>query len=138
MAAMLRGVTVETIVRILALSVVLAGAETLHGIFRMVVVAPRVGKARAVTLAAFSGTALAFAICWFMVPPIGLGGPGAHLALGLWLALFMAVYDLALGRFVLRRTWLVALRDLDPRTGNLLAYALAALAIMPWAVDALR
>lgn len=138
MAAMLRGVTVETIVRILALSVVLAGAETLHGIFRMAIVAPRIGKARAVTLAAFSGAALAFAICWFMVPPIGLEGAGAHLALGLWLALFMAAYDLALGRFLLRRTWRAALRDLDPRTGNLLACALAALAVMPWAVDALR
>ena len=135
---MLSDVTLETIFRILALSVALAGAETLHGLLRMTVVAPRLGATRAVRLAAFSGTALAFAVCWVMVPPIGLAGGGAHLALGVWLALFMAGYDIALGRFLLRRPWAVVMRDFDPRGGNLLAFALAALACLPWLVFALR
>ncbi|MFO0294921.1 MAG: hypothetical protein ACK51F_16415 [Rhodospirillales bacterium] len=135
---MLGDVTLEIIYRILALSVVLAGAETLHGILRMTVVAPRLGATRAVRLAAFSGTALAFAICWVMVPPLGLAGDAAHLALGVWLAMFMAGYDIALGRFLLRRPWPVVMRDFDPRGGNLLAFALAALACMPWVVCALR
>jgi hypothetical protein len=73
-----------------------------------------------------------------MVPPLGLAGDAAHLALGVWLALFMAGYDIALGRFLLRRPWPVVMRDFDPRGGNLLAFALAALACMPWVVCALR
>ncbi len=63
-------------IRIVSLCVVLAGVETLHGIARTVWLAPRVGKALAIKLSVVSGSLLAFAVCWLLVPGIGLHGPG--------------------------------------------------------------
>lgn len=60
----------DAIVRIVVLCVVLAGAETLHGIARTTLVIPRIGKERAIQLSALTGTLLAFATCWMLVPGI--------------------------------------------------------------------
>ena len=72
----------DTLIRIVALCVVLAGAETLHGIVRMVWVVPRIGKDLAIRLSALTGSLLALGICWLLVPPIGLTGAAQHLAVG--------------------------------------------------------
>lgn len=131
-------VTSDIVIRTLALCVALAGAETLHGIARTVLVVPRLGKERALRLSIVSGTALAFGVCFLLVPGIGLQTLAAHLALGAVLALFMASFDVAMGKLLLRRSWPKALADLDPRTGNLLLYGLIALLFMPAAVARLR
>lgn len=128
----------ETGLRVLALCVALAGAETLHGIARTLWVVPRIGKARALPLSALTGTLLAFAICWWWVPGIGLRGVAAHLALGAVLAAFMAAFDIVLGMTALRRPWRKVLADFDPRTGNLLVVGLAALLFVPMLVARLR
>lgn len=128
----------ETLVRVLALGVALASVETLHGIARTVLLAPRVGKKKALKISIFSGSALAFLVCWWMVPGLGLQGAAALLGLGLALALFMAAFDLALGRWLLKRPWRKALEDFDPRTGNYLVYGLLLLILLPWLVMALR
>jgi hypothetical protein len=128
----------DQLLRALALCVVLAGAETLHGIARTVFVVPRLGKARALKLSIVSGSLLAFGICLLLVPDIGLRGWGPHLALGVALAAFMAAFDLAMGRWLLRRSWRKGMADFDPRTGNLLVVGLLLLAVMPAFVAALR
>ena len=130
--------TPDAVLRTVALCVVLAGAETLHGIARTVWVVPRISKDRAQQLGIVTGTALAFGLCFVLVPDIGLRGPGPHLALGVVLAAFMASFDLALGHWLLRRPWSKALRDLDPRTGNLLLFGVIALVFVPTLVAALR
>lgn len=121
----------DTLIRILSLCVLLAAAETLHGIARTLLVVPRIGKVRAIKLSALTGSALAFAICWFMVPGIGLAGGVQHLVLGIGLAAFMAGFDLAIGRFVMRKAWKKLWPDFDPRTGNYLSFGLAFLVIAP-------
>jgi hypothetical protein len=128
----------DTLIRIAALCVVLAGAETLHGIARTVLVVPRLGKVRATQLSIFTGTALAFGICWVLVPGIGVHGAAAHLLLGGVLALFMASFDIALGMLLLHRAWAKALADLNPATGNCLLFGLMALVGMPLLVARLR
>lgn len=128
----------DTIIYTVGLCVVLAGAETLHGTARTILVAPRIGKERAHRLSIISGTALAFGICYLLVPGIGLRTVSSHLALGLVLALFMAFFDLAMGKLLLRRTWSKAFRDFDPRTGNLLILGLVALVVIPTVVAWLR
>jgi len=130
--------TLEIILRTLALCLALAGAETLHGIARTVFLVPRVGKARALKLSILSGTAIAFALCWVFVPGIGLSTLSAHLALGFVLAAFMAGFDLALGMLLLKRPFRKALDDFNPATGNLLVFGLAALIIIPALVAGLR
>lgn len=121
----------DAAIRIVALCVVLAGAETLHGVARTVLVVPKIGKVKAAKLGAITGSVLAFLICLVLVPPIGLVSAGAHLALGAALAVFMAGFDLAIGRFVMRKPWVKLWPDFSPATGNYLSYALLFLASVP-------
>jgi drug/metabolite transporter (DMT)-like permease len=128
----------ETVLRALALCVVLAGTETLHGIARAVLLVPRVGKERATRLSILSGSLLAFAVCYLLVPGIGLRSTAQHLALGICLALFMAAFDLAMGMLLLRRPWRKALQDFNPATGNLLLFGLVLLVLFPALVARVR
>jgi hypothetical protein len=124
----------DALLRIAALCVVLAGAETLHGIARTTLVIPRIGKERAIKLSALTGTLLAFAICWMLVPGINLPSAGAHLLLGLLLAGFMAGFDIAVGRWLMRKSWAKIWPDFNPQTGNFLLYGLLALCFIPLVV----
>lgn len=130
--------TTDTIIRALALCVVLAGTETLHGIARTVLLAPRVGKELAIKLSIVSGSLLAFVVCYLLVPGVGLTTFGEHLVLGLCLAGFMAGFDLTMGMLLLRRSWRKALQDFNPATGNLLIFGLALLIFFPALVAYLR
>ncbi len=124
----------ELLLRMLGLCVVVACAETLQGIARMKFLIPRVGKQRALKLSAFTGTVLALFICWLLVPAMGLRSAGSHLALGLGLAAFMAGFDIAMGRWLMRKAWSKIWPDFDPRTGNYLLYGLITLSLGPWMV----
>lgn len=124
--------------RIVALCVLLAAAETLHGIARTVLVVPRIGKERAIKLSALTGSLLAFAICLWWVPGIGLHGLAAHLGLGVGLAAFMAGFDIAMGMLLMRKPWRKIRADFDPATGNYLVFGLAFLVVAPALVWWLR
>lgn len=124
----------NTLLRISALCVVLAGAETLHGIARVTLVIPRLGKEKAIKLSAVTGTCLALAICWVLVPGINLQSSGAHLALGMFLAAFMASFDIAIGKWLMRKPWAKIWPDFNPATGNYLLFGLLALCVIPLAV----
>lgn len=128
----------DEFVRILALCIALAGVETLHGIFRATVLVPRVGKRRALKLSIMTGSALAFGVCWLLVPGIGIIEPDGLLAIGLVLALFMASFDIALAKWLLGLSWAKVLREFDPRTGNYLSFGLLLLVLFPNAVMKLR
>lgn len=126
------------LLRTASLCVALAAAETLHGIVRTVAVTPRIGKAKALMASALTGSLLALCIGYWLVPPIGLSGVLQHLALGGVLALFMAAFDMALGRWVLRKPWRRIADDFDPRTGNFLIFGLVFLCGMPLLVAWIR
>jgi hypothetical protein len=131
-------VSSETLIRIGALCIVLACAETLHGIARVKLIIPRIGKEQAIKLSAVTGTLLAFAICMVLVPDIGLKTTRAHLILGLSLAAFMAGFDIAVGKWLMRKSWAKIWPDFNPGTGNYLLYGLLALSLIPLAVWHLR
>lgn len=124
--------------RFASLCVLLAGAETLHGVARTVWLAPRLGKAVAIKLSVVTGTLLAFGICYFFVPAIGAAGVAEHLLLGLGLASFMAAFDVAIGRLVMRLKWARIWQDFNPSSGNYLSIGLVILAFVPTAVWWLR
>lgn len=120
---------------VLSLCLALAGTEMLHGIARTVLLAPRVGKELAVKLSIVSGTLLAYGVCYLLVPRVGLSGWPAHLGLGLFVAAFMAAFDIGVGRFVLRFKWPRIWRDFNPASGNYLSIGLVLLAgspVMVW------
>jgi hypothetical protein len=120
--------------RFASLCVLLAGAETLHGIARTVLLAPKVGKALAIKLSVVSGTLLAFGLCYLFVPAIGAAGVGQHLLLGLGLASFMAAFDVAIGKLVMRFKWPRIWQDFNPSSGNYLSIGLVLLAFIPTVV----
>lgn len=122
---------------IIALCFTMAGVETLHGILRNVWIAPKIGTKRAKKLSVISGTLLLFVVCYFWVPRLGLVSPESLLALGLLLAIFMALFDLLLGRYVIKLRWRVILRDFDPRQGNYLIFGLLVLVFIPLVVMAI-
>lgn len=124
----------DLILRIGSLCLLLACAETLHGIARTLLITPRLGKERALKLSAITGSVLAFGICALQVPGIGIQSAIGHLALGGGLALFMAAFDMGIGRFVMHKPWRKIWPDFDPRTGNYLLYGLVCLGFTPWAV----
>lgn len=126
--------TADTLLRIAALCTVLACAETLHGVARIKLLIPLVGKEQAIRLSALTGTLLAFAICLVLVPGIGVQTAQAHLALGLGLAAFMAGFDIAIGKWLMRKPWARIWPDFDPRTGNYLLIGLLALCVIPLVV----
>lgn len=134
MGVMVVAMSTEALLRIGALCVVLACAETLHGIARIKFVVPRIGKERAIKLSAATGTLLAFAVCLVLVPSIGLQTAQAHLVLGLVLATFMAGFDIAIGKWLMRKSWTKIWPDFNPMTGNYLLYGLLALCFIPLVV----
>lgn len=124
----------EQLVRIISLCIVLAGAETLHGIVRAAVLVPRIGKTNALKVAIVTGSMLGFAVCYFLVPDIGVTDAADLLGLGFLLALFMAAFDVMLAKLVLKLSWAKILRDFDPRTGNYLLLGLLLLISFPYLV----
>lgn len=103
----------------------------LHGIARTVWLAPKVGKVLAVKLSIVSGTLLALGVCYLFVPGVGLRGLKQHLLLGVGLALFMAAFDVAVGKLIMRFQWPRIWRDFNPASGNYLSIGLVLLALMP-------
>jgi len=126
------------ILRTLALCIVLAGVETLHGIFRATVLAPRIGKRQALQVSIVTGSVLAFGVCYLLVPGIGVVDAAGLFAIGIVLAVFMASFDIALGKLLLKLPWAKVLRDFDPRTGNYLSLGLLLLVLFPYAVIKIR
>lgn len=124
----------EDILRTISLCILLAGMETLHGIFRAVWLVPRTGKKLALKIAIVTGSLLAFAVCYLSVPAFGYTSSAELFRLGLILALFMAGFDIALGKFLLKLPWRKILQDFDPRTGNYLLVGLLSLASFPFLV----
>jgi len=122
----------EEIIRIISLCVVLASAETLHGIVRATVLVPRIGKKRALKVAIVTGSILGFAVCYLLVPAVGLTDATDLISLGFLLALFMASFDVALAKLGLKLPWAKVLRDFDPRTGNYLILGLLLLVGFPY------
>lgn len=130
--------TADLALRLLSLCVLLAAAETLHGIFRAAVLVPRIGKKHALKVAIVSGSLLAFALCWWRVPAMGVTTTLPLFSIGVVLAVFMAAFDIALGKWLMKRSWPKILEDFNPATGNYLLFGLLLLVVFPWLVIRLQ
>ena len=122
----------------LALCIALAGAETIHGVIRAAVIVPQVGKKRALKISIVTGSLLAFIVCFFFVPTIGVTSQFQLLTIGFVAALFMLSFDLLFAKLVLKRSFTKSLKDLNPRTGNYLIFGLALLVTYPLLVMYLK
>lgn len=119
---------------ILLLCVLLASAETLQGIVRAAMLVPRLGKKTALKISAITGSLLALLLCAWMIPKTSLNSAADLLLAGVILAAFMALFDVLIGRWVMKLNWEKIGRDFNPANGNYLSIALLLLITYPWVV----
>ena len=114
--------------------VVIALAETVHGIARVRLLNRRLGDHRARQVAVFTASAIILAIAWFTVPWIAPASRNECFTIGgLWLVLMLA-FEITLGRVVFRMKWARIAADFDPTKGGLLALGMLVLFAAPWLI----
>lgn len=124
----------ETVNYVLLTCLCLACGEVLNGIFRLRYLARWLGKPRAQAVSVMTGLLLATAVCVYFSPYWGVRSAEGLAMLGLALAVFMAAFDVAVGRVLFHRPWHLIANDFDPRSGNYLSIGLVALGFVPWLV----
>lgn len=118
----------------IAVFVLIAIAETLHGMLRMKYLNRPLGDRRARQLGVLTGSLLIVLISWFLVPWIGPRTVAdTFLIGGLWLVLMLS-FDIGLGRYVFHASWSRILREFDPRQGGFLALGMLVLFLAPFVV----
>lgn len=123
--------------RAVAVWLLVIAAETIHGIVRTLVLAPRVGDFRARQIAVFTGAAIILGITLACIRWIRPPHVRAALAVGgLWLVLTV-VFEVALGRAT-GASWARIVEDYDLRHGGLLLLGMAALFLAPLVAARLR
>lgn len=116
---------------------VIAAAETLHGIVRGAVLQPFVGDRPARQIGVVVGSGLILAIAWLFSGWLGAGSQRARLEVGvLWLALMLA-FEVSLGR-ALGLSWQRIASDYDPRQGGLMPIGMTVLVLAPLVAGWLR
>lgn len=112
----------------------IALAETLHGMLRIRFLNRPLGDRRARQVAVVSGSLLILTIGWLTVPWLGLRSVADSLGVGaLWLGLMLA-FDVLFGRLVFRASWSRIAADFDPRRGGFLGFGMTVLFFTPWLI----
>ncbi|MCU0952066.1 MAG: hypothetical protein MUC68_13680 [Burkholderiaceae bacterium] len=120
--------------RAIAVWLLIAPAEVVHGILRMQFVRPLLGDLRARQLAVITGALLILAIAWLARRFLRATTAGQQWAVGaLWVAL-MVSFDLLFGRFVIGYGWARITQDFDPARGGWLGLGLLVMLAAPWLV----
>lgn len=117
--------------RAFAVWVVIIAAETVHGILRTLILQPVVGDFRARQIAVFTGVIIILAVVYLFIPWLGgTSTPGLLLVGLLWLVLTV-LFELGLGRLILRLPWDRIASDYDLSRGGLLSIGLMFLLLSP-------
>jgi hypothetical protein len=116
--------------RALGVWFVMMAAETVHGVLRQILLAPLVGDLRARQIGVVVGSALIYAIVWWLGRSIGARTVRSQLAVGVvWVTLTLA-FELSLG-MLLGLSWQRMLADYDLGAGGLMPFGLLFLALSP-------
>ena len=119
------------ILKALVVWIIIALAETLHGIIRVRYINRRLGDHRARQIGVATGSLLILVIGWLTVPWIGVrSGADCFVVGAIWVAL-MCSFDIGLGRFYMRSSWQRVLSDFDPRKGGFLGFGMLVLFFTP-------
>jgi hypothetical protein len=128
----------STPVRALVVWLGIIAAETVHGVLREALLAPRVGGFRARQIAVFTGMAIILAVVTLTRRFLRLPDDRARLRVGLaWVVLTVA-FEVALGRLVIGASWARIAEDYDLRHGGLMGLGLVVLALSPAIAARLR
>lgn len=121
----------STLLKGLAIWVVIILAETLHGVARVILLEPYVGDFRARQIAVFTGSAMILAIAVAAIRWIGAESVRQLIGVGLlWLGLTLG-FELLLGRLVMGLSWERIASDYKLFEGGLLSIGLLVLTAAP-------
>ena len=112
----------------------IAGAETLHGILRVKLLNPRFGDLRARQLALVSGTTIILLIGWSTIPWINPKSTNDCISIGVLWLIAMLTFDIGFGRLYLRLSWKRIWSDFDIFNGGYLGIGMVMLFMTPWIV----
>ncbi len=116
----------------------IAVAESVHGILRIVYLQPRLGDLPARQMSLVSGALIIVVIATLTIRWIGATSVRQQMAIGvLWLALTIA-FDIAVGRSVFGYSWERIGADFNPVAGGYLGMAMLVLLVAPWLAAGLR
>jgi hypothetical protein len=117
--------------RALFVWMMIALAETVHGILRVRFLNRRVGDHRARQIGVGTASLIILVITWLTLPWIAPASRGDALAIGsLWLGAMLA-FEICLGRFVFHTSWDRIGADFDLRRGGLLGFGMLVLLFAP-------
>ena len=124
--------------RSVAVWILLMVLESLHGTFRTLVLAPRIGDFPARRLSVLTGTALIFLMTMLTFRWLGVHSTRVLLCIGaLWVALTV-LFEISLGRLVFHFDWARVAADYDLSRGGLMGFGLVAMLFMPLLVASIR
>jgi hypothetical protein len=117
--------------RALAVWVLIALVEIVHGSLRRILLVPRVGEWRSAQIGAVVGALLILGVALLAIRWMGARSTGTLLGIGLlWLVLMLSFEFLA-GRHLAGFSWERILSEYDLRRGGLLSLGMLVLALSP-------
>ena len=117
--------------RALAAWVMIAAAETLHGILRQLLLAPFIGELAARQLGVFTGSLIIFAVAWFTIRWIGARTVAEQIRVGSAWVVLMVVFELALGT-ALGYSPQRILADYDLTKGGMMGFGITFMLFAPF------
>ena len=122
---------IYSITKILLFFILVASSETLNGIARTVSLNKRIGIKKAKRISMVSALILCLLICYWYVPLLNIRTDKGLLLLGSSLSSFMVMFDIVLGRFVVKAKWETIMDDFNLAKDNLLALGIIVMALCP-------
>jgi hypothetical protein len=117
---------------------ILIAAEFIHGVVRVLLLAPYIGDFRARQIGAVTGSLIVLAVSYVLAGWIAARTTRALMGVGfIWLGLTV-LFEIGLGRLVFRYPWERLLEDYDLSRGGLLVPAFAVMALSPLIASWLR
>jgi hypothetical protein len=120
--------------RALAVWLLIAAAEVVHGILRMQYLRPLLGDLRARQAAIITGSLIILAITWITRRFLRATTAGQQIAVGVSWAALMASFDILFGRFYIGYSWSRVTQDFDPTRGGYLLLGMTVMVLAPWIV----
>lgn len=110
---------------------IIIGVETVHGILRSIFLAPIVGDFQARQIAVFTGSLLIFFVALLTIRWIQAKSNRQLLLVGLIWVVLTALFEVALGKWILDLPWERVFEDYNIERGGLLGIGLLFMSVSP-------
>jgi hypothetical protein len=117
--------------RAFAVWLILVVAETIHGVFRRLVLEPWMGDLPARQVSVFTGSVLILVLAYLFIDWIGARTKRQLTFVGVMWVVMTLAFEISAGRFMLRYSWERILSDFNLMKGGLLGIGLVLMGLAP-------